>query len=1571
MATNRDVKMTLSVDTLGEDGIKSLQKSIQSLAAEGGDAAPEFQKLADEVGRLGEQSKALTAFKDLGALTEALTTKQTEAVASSQRLAAQLVELRANTDAAKVKQTEAAAALAAGQVATLEASSALRILKADYDNAGKQTAEFRSKQTELIAAQTAAKVALVELRAAQKNANTELADAEVAQKKVERAYSNTNKAVDAATTALSKQEVAVKEAATATEKLGLSATDVATSEGVLLAALNKVGSEAAQHSAAIKEMAESDRLLAIQEKGLAELYARGADALQAETLAQRDADRSNAEYAASLAKVNAEKARSVDTAAQWQREAEAIVNAAEAAQKLERDTIDLLNAERQLADNNAFAQHADDAKKLAQAADYVQFWTTELDRADAAAKQLQGAFNALNVRSAEAIKADITAVRSALETVRSQATATGQSLSGAFDAGKAKIQALEREMRQLNGTMTLGDKAAGVLSNSLGQISAGNIVADGVGYLVNKVKELGRAFIEAVVQGDQMRRGLNAVYKDTELTARQIDFLRKTASESGVSLGALSGEFVRFSASMKSANVPMAESNALFRAVTAASASLGLGAEATSGALNALGQMASKGTVSMEELRQQLGDRLPGALGLAAKGMGITEGQLIALVSSGGLATRDFIVPFTNALETMRGEVDGLTPAWGRFGTALTTIAQNSGDAGWVQILTVGLKLLAGVVGTVVMSFSLASEGVIFLAKAMTAAAARMMGDKDAFKFLAEEADKAATRINASNEALKNVINPSAAAAAATTTHAVAMTTATAKVTEAIAANSALSAEQKLLALSTALATDKTLDASAKMVQYGVAASELIGKQGQQIEAFGKLAKAAKEEGDTLVALAKLTGDVNAVQVASVQAAELHATALDKLTQAQSSELAMLVAQKSELLANSKQRRLTELQIKTQVDALDALIKKSEAETVQTQQASAAAAQLVLERRLLIATTKDHSAEVDKLRAAMELAARVSSVYEEAARRGAVTDAQAMEKRRELATATALYRDALNDVITKSKLVEATAQADIATTKSVISNKITHNDLLIKEATLRGDLVTVEKLELVGKQLVIDQMKLEIASRTSANNAILAQNEAARKLIDGSTDLGKQQLKELDISDKLTKAKQAMNLASGDVVKGLEKEVVSEEKLFIARNKANLEAVNAKTLNKDYAKSIGDLDRASKGLTETMSEETKARIDGAQSKLDSAQASYDQAVASGDEIAAAEALVKVKEAELALAKVLADAKREEARAAREVAAAKAVEAKAAQETADAIAREIANAETVTAAMKAQAAEAKVNAIAKAGAAKEAYAHADALDVEAKAADRNVEKAKNALTVATNGLNKVRAAAAEATSAVNETIAAFDPLKKVKDDLNAVTSALSQAGNTAKDLEAATNLTGDVMMRLGDEDLSTLRGAIADANQRMDDLEKSAQDTLNSIQDELDQLNSNFGDIEKREYASRKLDLETQRDKAASDGNYEAVRNLEEAIRKLDDLYNNYKIPEAAAKEKDVAQKRLVSDPAPTSPIGTPTQTPASSNKTVTININGRSQSVNVASDADATALTSILRTLETAANTSS
>lgn len=67
---------------------------------------------------------------------------------------------------------------------------------------------------------------------------------------------------------------------------------------------------------------------------------------------------------------------------------------------------------------------------------------------------------------------------------------------------------------------------------------------------------------------------------------------------------------------------------AKFRQFAIAARVLNLSAEATSGMFLALEQMISKETVSLEELRRQLGQHLPGAVAQAARAMGYGEERL-------------------------------------------------------------------------------------------------------------------------------------------------------------------------------------------------------------------------------------------------------------------------------------------------------------------------------------------------------------------------------------------------------------------------------------------------------------------------------------------------------------------------------------------------------------------------------------------------------------------------------------------------------------------------------------------------------------------------------------------------------------------------------------------------------------------------------------------------------------------------------------------------------------------------------------------------------------------------------
>jgi len=570
-SSSRDVTLTLAVDTLGEEGIKQLQTAINALAKEGGLAGPEFKQLADQISRLGDQNAAVQTIKKLADETDQLKAAQADAAQKTSDLGQRLDALKQSSAAAAEKQHATKDAVVAAKQALETYSGEITKLRAEYDAAGKKTDEYQAKFRELIDKQTQGRARLVELREEQKATTAEYNTAQSAVDKLAKEYDKSAQYVERLTKAANENSTALNAAAEQAQKLGVSTENVTASEAELIAIFNRGVTAIDARKAAIAEMAESDRLLAIQQQAQIDMLKRGEQALQAEVLALRDAERSNQEYAVAKAKATAD-------AEAWQREAFAIVEAKEAAQKLAHETEVLTAAQRELAQQKAFEQLANEAKKMADAAEYVRFWETELAKAEqqvrqtadattAAGAKIQDAFKTVGVRSAQELKDEIAKTKAAMDTLAAESTATGNTLKGAFDAGNAKINALERDLRELNGTMTLGDKTAKLFAGSLGQIAAGNLVADGVGYLVQKVKDLGAEFVQAVIEGDKLRRGLNAIYGSTELATKQMDFLRQTAMESGVSMGGLTGEFVKFAASMKSANIPLDQSNELFKAV--------------------------------------------------------------------------------------------------------------------------------------------------------------------------------------------------------------------------------------------------------------------------------------------------------------------------------------------------------------------------------------------------------------------------------------------------------------------------------------------------------------------------------------------------------------------------------------------------------------------------------------------------------------------------------------------------------------------------------------------------------------------------------------------------------------------------------------------------------------------------------------------------------------------------------------------------------------------------------------------------------------------------------------------
>lgn len=110
--------------------------------------------------------------------------------------------------------------------------------------------------------------------------------------------------------------------------------------------------------------------------------------------------------------------------------------------------------------------------------------------------------------------------------------------------------------------------------------------------------------------------------------------------------------FAKFRGAAGQANMSLDDQRALFESVTRACTAFALSADETNGVFLALTQMIGKGKVQAEELRGQLGERMPIAMQAMAKAAGTTVAGLDALMKQGKL-TADILPAFGKALDEM------------------------------------------------------------------------------------------------------------------------------------------------------------------------------------------------------------------------------------------------------------------------------------------------------------------------------------------------------------------------------------------------------------------------------------------------------------------------------------------------------------------------------------------------------------------------------------------------------------------------------------------------------------------------------------------------------------------------------------------------------------------------------------------------------------------------------------------------------------------------------------------------------------------------------------------------------
>jgi tape measure domain-containing protein len=208
------------------------------------------------------------------------------------------------------------------------------------------------------------------------------------------------------------------------------------------------------------------------------------------------------------------------------------------------------------------------------------------------------------------------------------------SLKDKFTSG---IRNATKESEKLNGAMATSQKLALGVGAAFAAIGGGLLVRE----IVNTT---------AAMEG--LKNQLNFATGSAQQGAADFEYLRKTSQEMGLDFNTAATAFAKFSGAARQTSLEGQGVKDVFESVGMASTVMHLSAEQSEGAFRALEQMLSKGKVQAEELRGQLGERIPGAFQIAARAMGMTTMELDKFMADGKLMSEEFLPKFAAQLKT-------------------------------------------------------------------------------------------------------------------------------------------------------------------------------------------------------------------------------------------------------------------------------------------------------------------------------------------------------------------------------------------------------------------------------------------------------------------------------------------------------------------------------------------------------------------------------------------------------------------------------------------------------------------------------------------------------------------------------------------------------------------------------------------------------------------------------------------------------------------------------------------------------------------------------------------------------
>jgi lambda family phage tail tape measure protein len=249
----------------------------------------------------------------------------------------------------------------------------------------------------------------------------------------------------------------------------------------------------------------------------------------------------------------------------------------------------------------------------------------------------------------------------------------------AIDRRMQRMQARRRRMSAMEATQAAGavisggifggpeGAIGGAIGTAVGGVP-GAFAGAAIGAQAGMIRQSLGQMAAFTAEIDKQRIALRNVVGSQAEYEKSLQFIDATSRRLAIPQDQLNKQFTQLSASVIGAGGNVDAAKLAFEGIAAGIRGTGGNLNDMEAALRATAQVFSKGKVSAEELRQQIGERLPGAFTLFAQSIGKTPQELDKLLEGGEVGLNDFM-KFVQALST-------------RYGSSANEIAASSQAAG-------------------------------------------------------------------------------------------------------------------------------------------------------------------------------------------------------------------------------------------------------------------------------------------------------------------------------------------------------------------------------------------------------------------------------------------------------------------------------------------------------------------------------------------------------------------------------------------------------------------------------------------------------------------------------------------------------------------------------------------------------------------------------------------------------------------------------------------------------------------------------------------------------------------------